>query len=190
MRKTTKVGRGPARRRIWIGAALAAAALAAVGGAMAAMQSPSNSQSAHAARASVGLRKTSAGKILVDASGRTLYMYTVDHGTTSACYSGCAPYWPPLMTKGAPRAIQGAHQALLGTTARKSGGKQVTYKGHPLYTYTGDSKAGEFKGQGYSKTWYVLSASGAVIKGKVSSGSGTSTPPPSTTTSGGGSAWG
>ena len=106
------------------------------------------------------------GKVVATAHGRTLYMFRADHGTTSACYGSCATYWPPLITKGKPVAAAGVKSSLLGTTERKDGKLQVTYKGHPLYTYVGDSKAGQTTGEGLNLSggkWYALAPSGAVI---------------------------
>jgi predicted lipoprotein with Yx(FWY)xxD motif len=106
------------------------------------------------------------GNVLATAQGRTLYMFRADHGTTSACYGSCATYWPPLVTKAKPAAGAGVKAALLGTTKRKDGKLQVTYKGHPLYTYVGDSKSGQTTGEGLNLSggkWYALAPSGAVI---------------------------
>jgi predicted lipoprotein with Yx(FWY)xxD motif len=106
------------------------------------------------------------GKVLATAQGRTLYMFRADHGTTSVCYGSCATYWPPLVTKGKAVPGAGVKAALLGTTKRKDGKLQVTYKGHPLYTYVGDSKSGQTTGEGLDLSggkWYALAPSGAVI---------------------------
>src|SRR5262245_35535609 len=75
---------------------------------------------------------TSLGRVLVDAHGKTLYMWAHDKGTKSTCNGDCAQYWPPLLTAGAPKAIAGADQWLLGTSRRADGRRQVTYNGHPL----------------------------------------------------------
>ena len=116
---------------------------------------------------SLKIEKTSAlGKVLANAQGRTLYMFRADHGTTSVCYGSCATYWPPLLTKSKPVAGAGVKTALLGTTKRKDGKLQVTYRGHPLYTYVQDTKAGETSGEGLNVSggkWYALAPSGAVI---------------------------
>jgi predicted lipoprotein with Yx(FWY)xxD motif len=104
------------------------------------------------------------GKIVVDSKGFTLYDFHKDRGTTSACYGGCAKVWPPLTTEGMPQAKGGAVAAKLGTTKRKDGTTQVTYAGHPLYTYTADTKPGEANGNDFSSyggQWYALRPSGA-----------------------------
>jgi predicted lipoprotein with Yx(FWY)xxD motif len=123
---------------------------------------------AAAGGASLKIEKTSAlGKVLANAHGRTLYMFRADRGTTSVCYGSCATYWPPLLTTSKPVAGAGVKAALLGTTKRKDGKLQVTYKRHPLYTYVGDSRSGQTTGEGLNLSggkWYALAPSGAVIE--------------------------
>ncbi len=101
--------------------------------------------------------------ILVDSKGFTLYDFHKDKGTTSACYGACAGVWPPLTTSGAPKATSGAESSKLGTTERSDGTMQVTYAGHPLYTYVADTKPGEAKGNDFSSygaQWYALKPNG------------------------------
>ncbi|HEX7279493.1 MAG TPA: hypothetical protein VF255_07700 [Solirubrobacterales bacterium] len=103
------------------------------------------------------------GPILVDSAGRTLYDFHKDQGTTSSCYGACARAWPPLLTEGDPEAEGGAVTARLGTTKRKDATVQVTYAGHPLYTYAGDQKPGEANGNDidqFGAEWYALRPSG------------------------------
>lgn len=112
--------------------------------------------------ATVSVRTTKLGRVLVDAQGRTLYLFMKDRNDKSACAGACAAGWPPLLTSGKPKAGTGVASKLLGTTARKSG-RQVTYDGHPLYTYAGDSKAGQTNGEGsnaFGAAWYVLAPNG------------------------------
>jgi predicted lipoprotein with Yx(FWY)xxD motif len=116
--------------------------------------------------ATIGVRSTYVGQILDDGSGRTLYLFEADKATTSSCYSTCASVWPPLTTAGKPQALSGVSSSELGTTSRSDGKTQVTYNGHPLYYYAGDSKAGDTTGQGlnqFGAGWYVLSPAGAKI---------------------------
>ncbi|MGD0380342.1 MAG: hypothetical protein ABSC30_10205 [Acidimicrobiales bacterium] len=104
---------------------------------------------------------SSYGAILTDSAGRTLYLYTPDDGKSSPqCTSagGCAAAWPPLDTTGTPRAGGGVQQGLLGT---EDG--QVTYGGHPLYSYAGDSTPGETSGQGLGGIWFVVSTAGNAV---------------------------
>jgi predicted lipoprotein with Yx(FWY)xxD motif len=103
------------------------------------------------------------GPVLVDAKGFTVYDFHKDKGTTSSCYGGCAGVWPPVLTEGAPTAGEGASAGKLGTTKRKDGNTQVTYAGHPLYTYVADKKPGEANGNDFSSfgaQWYALKGSG------------------------------
>src|SRR5450756_3066549 len=75
------------------------------------------------------------GQILVDGKGMTVYLFVVDTGTTSTCYTSCAAIWPPVLTTGAPQGGAGATASLLGTTTRTDGNIEVTYAGHPLYYF-------------------------------------------------------
>jgi predicted lipoprotein with Yx(FWY)xxD motif len=117
--------------------------------------------------ATVALANSDLGKILVDGKGRTLYRFEADKGTTSTCDGACASAWPPLTTEGKPIAASGVSAAKLGTTERSDGTTEVTYNGHPLYTYAGDSTPGQTTGQGsngFGAEWYVLSAAGNGIE--------------------------
>lgn len=108
------------------------------------------------------------GTILVDSKGFTLYDFHKDKGNKSACYGACAGTWPPLTTEGTPQAMSGAEAAKLGTTKRTDGTLQVTYAGHPLYTYAADTKPGDAKGNDFSSfggEWYALQPSGADAEG-------------------------
>lgn len=103
------------------------------------------------------------GKVIVDSEGFTLYDFHKDKGTESACYGACAKAWPPLITSGAPKAMSGAQSSMLGTTKRKDGTTQVTYAGHPVYTFVEDSKPGEANGNdftGFGAQWYALEPNG------------------------------
>jgi predicted lipoprotein with Yx(FWY)xxD motif len=112
------------------------------------------------------LHTTSLGPVLVDARGKTLYLFTPDKKNTSVCYGKCASFWPPLLTTGTPRAGQGLKASLLGIAMRKDGKQQVTYAGHPLYHFIEDKKAGQTNGQAVQKVWWVVSAAGKKITTK------------------------
>ena len=106
------------------------------------------------------------GAMLVDAQGRTLYLWKADTGKASMCSGECARDWPPVTTKGAPHAGSGAKAALLGTIKRSDGGTQVTYAGHPLYRFAGDTGSGQVTGQGspaFGAPWWVVAPRGAAI---------------------------
>ena len=114
----------------------------------------------------VGIAKSPLGRILVDSKGITLYDFPPDKGTTSVCYGACAALWPPVITHGKPVAGRGVRASLLGTTKRKDGKLQVTYGGHPLYTFVTDRKPGQTTGQGVNQfggPWWVLSPAGKEI---------------------------
>lgn len=102
------------------------------------------------------------GPVLVDSAGMTLYRYTPDGRDTSVCTGGCASVWPPLTVPAgttAPTGGAGIQGADLGVITRGDGSHQITYKGIPLYTYTGDTKAGEATGQEVGGTWFVVTTS-------------------------------
>jgi predicted lipoprotein with Yx(FWY)xxD motif len=152
----------------------------------------------HAQKGTVRTAKSATfGTILVAANGRTLYRFTVDRKGVNRCSSDatCNKYWPPLLVKASvkPTAGPGAKAALLGTIQAARGMRQVTYAGYPLYFFAGDSAAGQVKGQGIQSKWYVVNASGGLVK-KASTTPTTTTAPTTTTgtttTSTYGNAWG
>ena len=109
---------------------------------------------------------SSLGRIIVDGQSHTLYLFQKDKGAKSTCSGACAQNWPPLLTKGTPKAGASAKASLLGTTKRADGTTQVTYKGHPVYYFVQDKKAGDTKGQGvdgFGAEWYAMSPSGKKI---------------------------
>jgi predicted lipoprotein with Yx(FWY)xxD motif len=123
-------------------------------------------------KATVALKKTGLGAILVDARGRTLYLFLKDKNRRSLCTGTCARYWPPLLSTGKPSAGPGVRPTLLGLT---KGSRQVTYAGHPLYTFVADSKPGQTNGEGstnFGAAWYVIGANGRAIKAAASGASG------------------
>jgi predicted lipoprotein with Yx(FWY)xxD motif len=125
------------------------------------------STAARVSAATVGVRHTSLGRVIVNSKGRTLYLFEKDTSRRSACSGQCAQFWPPLLTYGAPVARTGVKQSLLGKIRRADGTQQVTYAGHPLYLYVGDSKPGQTNGEGsqeFGAGWDVLSASGKRIE--------------------------
>jgi predicted lipoprotein with Yx(FWY)xxD motif len=114
----------------------------------------------------VSVRKTALGSILVDARGRTLYLFEKDRNGLSMCSSACTVYWPPLTSHGAPRAGSGVHRKLLTLGKAHGGIRQVLYAGHPLYTFVGDKRAGQTSGQGltnFGAEWYAIAASGQKV---------------------------
>ena len=125
------------------------------------------------------------GTILVNASGMTLYMLTGDTSTASICTTACAAVWPPLTTTGTPTAGTGVGSGMLGTITRSDGTRQVTFNGHPLYTFVPDGSAGKVTGEGinhFGGIWYVLGATGQPVTSAQSGGAVTTVPSGSGTT--------
>jgi predicted lipoprotein with Yx(FWY)xxD motif len=165
-------------------AAGTALVLAACGSSSPAHATKSTSAKPAAATSSgmtISTAKGSAGTYLVGPSGRALYLFLADHNGKSACSGSCAQNWPPLTTTSTPKAAGGVNASDFGSIARTGGTKQVTYKGHPLYTFIGDTGPGMTTGQGSdafgAKWWLVGPAGAALTGGGASSG-------PSTTSSG------
>src|SRR4051794_31491501 len=180
-----KRNRGASNRRHLISmagagmVALGSVALTACGGGAATgAQSPiyggSGSTTSHRSASQttsgkVSTASTSLGTVLVDSQGRTLYLFKADKATESACSGACASAWPPLRVSAKPTAGGRATASKLGTTQRSDGQPQVTYNGHPLYTYIGDSEPGDVNGQGltaFGAAWFALSPSGSATGGR------------------------
>ncbi len=119
--------------------------------------------------AQLKLHKTGIGKILVDRAGFTVYEFTRDRGQHNSCVqiSHCPTAWPALTTNGKPLAGAGMNRQLLGTITLSGGVKQVTYAGHPLYTYAGDSGPAQTSYVGVSAfggSWYAINTGGRAVK--------------------------
>ncbi|MEV5543871.1 hypothetical protein AB0L13_44395 [Saccharopolyspora shandongensis] len=126
-------------------------------------QPESQPQAPSAPATVVGIRTAPTGDYLVDASGRTLYLFTKDEPGTSQCVDQCVAQWPPLT--GAPQAGPGVDAAKLGTLNRPDGGgQQITFSGKPLYYFAQDKAAGDIKGQDKMHVWYLVSPAGEAIK--------------------------
>lgn len=165
-------------------AALASSALALSacggGGATAAAPLPPT----HGQTPTVAVGKTRLGSVLIDSKGRTLYLFKADSGTRSACTGACATAWPPLLTTSKPVAGTGAKASLLGTAPRPNGATQVTYNGHPVYTFVKDQAPGQTNGQGvnaFGAPWFALTSTGNQAS--------TPAPAPANGSSGGGSTY-
>jgi predicted lipoprotein with Yx(FWY)xxD motif len=107
----------------------------------------------------------SAGTFLTD-GGRAVYLWAKDGMNMSACTGACASAWPPVPATGTLTATGGAQASDLGTITRSDGTKQVTYDGHALYFFAGDSAAGQTNGQGsdsFGAKWWLVAPSGAKI---------------------------
>jgi predicted lipoprotein with Yx(FWY)xxD motif len=97
------------------------------------------------------------GAILVDARGRTVYIFELDKGTTSSCTGGCSQVWPGF-SAASPSAGPGLAMAKLGDATGQVS-NQVTYNGHLLYFFAGDKAAGDIKGVGI-KDWFPIGPDG------------------------------
>jgi predicted lipoprotein with Yx(FWY)xxD motif len=174
-------------RNRWLApAGLAAAALvvAACGssstGGSGSGSSPSAAPATSAAAAGAGTTlettKVSGATLLANSKGFVLYWFVPDTSTQSKCNGTCAHYWPPVA--GPATAMSGV-SGKLGVITRSDGTKQATYNGHPLYTYVGDTKPGEAKGNGLNLSgglWHDIVVSGsaapAATKSKSAGGGG------------------
>ena len=174
---------------------VAACSTGSSGTAAAGSSSPAGASSSSAAAGGSGSTvittvSSSAGTFLANSSGHAVYLWTKDSNGMSACSGACAGAWPPVTTTGTVTASGGAKSSDLGTITRSDGTKQVTYDGHPLYFFSGDSGPGMASGQGndgFGAKWWLVSPSGSDVTSAVSaftkSGSGTSPAPAATPTS-------
>jgi predicted lipoprotein with Yx(FWY)xxD motif len=115
-------------------------------------------------QATVAIVDSSLGQILAGSDGKTVYVFMSDAEGESTCYDQCEERWPPVTITGTPEAGADINAELLSTTNRRDGSIQVTYKGRPLYHFSGDASPGETKGQGVGGVWFVVSADGEPIQ--------------------------
>jgi predicted lipoprotein with Yx(FWY)xxD motif len=136
------------------------------------------------AGSAISVSQTSLGPTLVDANGRTLYLFQADKPNVSNLSAAGQAIWPPFTATTTPRALNGAIAGRIAAIAQPGGAAQVTYNGHPLYYYVGDRNPGQTTGQGlnqFGALWYVLSPRGSAVT------SATSSPAPANPTVGSGS---
>jgi predicted lipoprotein with Yx(FWY)xxD motif len=127
---------------------------------------PSTSAPAPARSSTVTVTDSPLGPLLVDGSGRTLYLFKADTSTTSTCYDACTDAWPPLLATAAPSPGTDVNAPDLAASTRRDGTAQVTFHGHPLYRFGGDAKPGDTNGEGllaFGARWYVVGADGSEI---------------------------
>jgi predicted lipoprotein with Yx(FWY)xxD motif len=192
---------GPARLGVPLAVALlAAAACSSSASSSSSSSTPASSGTPAAAGSSsaaasgtvITTANSSAGAFLTNSSGRAIYLFMADSKDKSACSGACASAWPPVT--GTPTASGSAMMSDLGTITRSDGTKQVTYDGHPLYYFAGDTGGGTDKGQGldgFGAKWWLVAPSGSSITTAVtlsggSGGSGGSAPSPTSSSSYGG----
>lgn len=132
-----------------------------------ASEAPSASQAAEAYEVELA-DSDKYGKFLTGEDGKSLYMFTPDTATTSACNTGCVDSWPPF-TLESGETVKGGDGVTGAFTmiTRQDGSTQVVYAGHPLYYFSGDSAAGDTNGEGLNSKWYLLGADGSQIMGQT-----------------------
>jgi predicted lipoprotein with Yx(FWY)xxD motif len=162
------------RSRILI-SALALVALAAV-----AIIGASTSSAAKKKKTTpaVQVSNTSLGKVLVDSKKFTLYELEADGKNKSTCSGQCATFWPPLAPPKKIAVGPGVSKSKLKVITRSDGKKQLSYAGHPLYRYSGDTKKGQTNGEGinaFGGFWYAMDSKGKPNTGAQQQGAGTST---------------
>lgn len=146
--------------------AVLAAGLSACGGSSPSTTSSSGGSSTAASGAVLAPAHTSLGTVLVDHSGRTVYLLTADSPGHSSCTAQCLAYWPsvaPTSSTTPPPGVTGR----IGRAKVAGGGSTVTVGGWPVYTYVADSSPGDVKGEGvktFGGVWYAVSPSGHAVK--------------------------
>jgi predicted lipoprotein with Yx(FWY)xxD motif len=114
--------------------------------------------------ATVAVAQTSLGKTLVDANGKTIYLFENDKtADMSTCTGQCATTWPAVTATGALVIGKGLDKEDFKTFARDDGTMQVSVYGHPLYTFAPDMKPGDTNGQGIGGVWYAVGSNGQKI---------------------------
>ena len=129
---------------------------------------PTSTSGGQSGVATVSAASTSLGMILVDGSGRTLYLFEKDQPNQSACAGACAAAWPVDQTSGTPKAGSGVKASMLGTIKRGDNTTQVTYNQHPLYYFQGDSGARQQNGHGvdaFGAKWFAVTPAGGAVSG-------------------------
>lgn len=126
----------------------------------------SGSSSSTGSAVAISTAKGPDGIHLTGESGKAIYLWVADTNGKSVCSGACAQAWPPVIAKATPKASGGAVSSDLGTTSRSNGTKQVTYKGHPLYYFVGDTRSGTIAGQGsngFGAKWWLVTPTGSAI---------------------------
>lgn len=155
-------------------AVVALAGCGSSGSATAASAAPASATTAAGGK-TLAVRSTDLGRVLVDSKGRTLYAFGHDLKNKSRCSGACASNWPPTVAPKKPSVGPGVSKAKLRVIKRSGGARQLSYAGHPLYRFSGDSAAGDTNGQGitaFGGSWHVVAPSGKVVTGSAQSQSG------------------
>ncbi|MFL5827976.1 MAG: hypothetical protein ACJ76V_15745 [Thermoleophilaceae bacterium] len=139
--------------------------------------SSGSSPSKTAGGATLAAQSTPLGNILTTGGGRTLYLFSKETQPKSMCSGACASNWPPFTATKKPAVSGGASTADISLVRRSDGKKQVTYNGHPLYFFSGDSSTGQTNGQGvnaFGAPWWAVSPAGSKVVAKPASSSSNS----------------
>jgi predicted lipoprotein with Yx(FWY)xxD motif len=156
----------PVKLGVPVAAGLLAAACSSAAGTSGSSAPASSGTSAGSATGTVIETHAGSGGTFLTEGGRTVYLWVKDGMNKTTCTGACASAWPPVMDKGKLTASGGAKAADLGTIARPGGGKQVTYNGHALYFFAGDSSGGQTSGQGsdsFGAKWWLVAPAGSQI---------------------------
>lgn len=176
-----KIGIRAAAGAVLLGAGLAGCSSSSNSGSPSTPTSASASAAATSAAAAIKTATSSTlGTILVTSSGATIYRFDADSASppTSHCTGSCAAIWPPVPAGSASPVAQGFAQSEIGSITRSDGTKQLTVGGWPVYTYTGDTAAGQANGQHLNVnggTWWAVTASGARASASAGAPSSTAT---------------
>ena len=135
--------------------------------------------------AAVSTAMTDLGNVLVDANGMTVYAFTADTGGVSTCTGACADTWPAVTVEDEDLPA-GLDSAIFSVSEPEEGVYQLAAKDQPLYTFSGDTAAGDTNGQGVGDTWFAVSPDGQLLRDAATGGSGgaTTTAPPTTADNG------
>lgn len=160
-------GRLAAARRLgarrWLPAGVALAVGVALG-ALVALSLSGSSTKPNAGGPAVLVGQSTLGKVLINSSGLTYYMFTHDKRDVSNCTEACLRVWPPAIATGTPTAAAGVSRAKLTTIKRSDHRRQLAYNGHPLYTFSEDTRKGQAGGEGFLGAWFMLSPAGRPVK--------------------------
>jgi predicted lipoprotein with Yx(FWY)xxD motif len=152
----------------------AVGAMSALSTAPATAQTTPSTTAATAKPIKLGIGDSSLGRIMVDASGMTLYMFAPDRYNVSVCEGQCLTAWPPVMLRASQSLADvelsgGLRRSKLGVAMREDGSRQVTYNGWALYYWFRDTKPGDLLGQWVNNIWWVLSEEGVPNTARIAS---------------------
>jgi predicted lipoprotein with Yx(FWY)xxD motif len=154
------------RRFSWRHVAIVTLCLGSLAGCSSSSKPASSATTPVTSETTVSIGSTKLGRVLVNSAGRTLYVYDKDTDGSSKCTGTCATAWPPLVVTGKPTLGTGLSASMFSTAPRSDGTKQLEVNGRPLYTYTGDTKAGDISGQGLGDFFGVGPTGKRIVAGQ------------------------